>query len=237
VRKTFSRRPNTTESCDTVCQPTHPGDARRYQYCVTPSEPKTLTAGKNAIDTSLACHVLDHSSFTAQTGRIYSSSVSPIIQVIQEEDPVANPVLFALAVALIMSLLPAQSPQNRAQTVTVIGCVTRSNSRAVGTTGTTALEADQTRYMLTNITLAGNADPSATSDIIAQRISTYRLDDSADPVIAPHVGEKVEVTGVVQSSTEATPSARTPTAAATAAPLLKVEKLKSISQSSDSCRQ
>ena len=128
----------------------------------------------------------------------------------------------------------AAAPSDRR--VTVIGCVERSEPDVVGTTGTTTLGPDQTRYVLVNITLAADANPTETADAVAASVPAYRLDDSKDPVIAPHVGEKVEVTGVVQTTTRPNGDAPRVTAPASAMPLLKVEKLIPIAGPSASCR-
>src|SRR3954469_21249787 len=93
---------------------------------------------------------------------------------------------------------PAQtSAPDTLHRVTLVGCVRRSQPDIVATTGTTAIDADETRYVLANITLSPDPTQTATAEVLAERIQNYQLDDAADGVIAAHVGEKVEVTGTV----------------------------------------
>ena len=97
--------------------------------------------------------------------------------------------------------------------------------------------------MLSNITLAGEPDRTETgiagakSELLAQGAKSYRLDDAADALIAPHVGDRVEVTGTVvasgQSPTGTTGAIRP--ADATPAPILRVESLRKISSNSTVC--
>jgi hypothetical protein len=56
----------------------------------------------------------------------------------------------------------------------------------------------------------------------------YRLDDSGDPMIAPHVGEKIEVTGTLVAQ-------RNAAVIAPPVPMLKVESLRPIAGESSSC--
>ena len=85
---------------------------------------------------------------------------------------------------------------------------------------------------------AGNG--SAKSNLLAETVTSYRLDDSADAVIAPHVGERVEIAGVVLLKPPAatgTAGTRPPTAPSTLPPRLRVDSLRTISDSSTVCRQ
>jgi hypothetical protein len=127
------------------------------------------------------------------------------------------------------------APGADAHRVTVIGCIARSQLDVAATSGTTVLDQDQTRYILVNVTLPADGQRSATADVVAASVPMYRLDDSRDPAIAPHVGEKVEVTGTVQPPARSRPDRQPPPRAA-AAPLLKIEKLQAVGAATESCR-
>ena len=130
--------------------------------------------------------------------------------------------------------------------ITVIGCVQRTESSSA-TVGTTVIPEGATRYVLSNITLAGEPDRTETgiagakSELLAQGAKSYRLDDAADALIAPHVGDRVEVTGTVftKSRTPIGTSGTTPPSSAesNAAPTLHVESLRKISSNSTACLQ
>ena len=156
------------------------------------------------------------------------------------------PLFVVLGLMTVFASLPiAASPQRTDERVTVIGCVKRSATDIPSTPGTTAIMSDQTRYVLSNISLSGR--DAATKDtgpshapLIAQSVNMYRLDDSGAAQIAPHVGERVEVTGTLVKEPnrptgttgrvdQATPVAKSP--------LLKVQSLKTISADSASCTQ
>jgi hypothetical protein len=129
--------------------------------------------------------------------------------------------------------------------ITVIGCIRRSQPPPAATVGTTTIPEGGTKYVLSNITLAGEphrgGSAGAKSDLLAQAVKSYRLDDSADSLIAPHVGDRVEVTGTVITSspspTGTTGSTEPGLAQSTAAPLLRVESLRKIASNSTSCSQ
>jgi hypothetical protein len=126
--------------------------------------------------------------------------------------------------------------------VSVIGCVQRTPSTAADNTTTIVAEGD-TRYMLSNITLAGRDAVSGRDtrgtpgDVIAETVNQYRLDDSADSLIAPHVGDRVEVSGTVVPQPAGT-SGRTgrPARSGASGPLLKVEHIEKISEGAATCR-
>jgi hypothetical protein len=112
------------------------------------------------------------------------------------------------------------------------------------TVGTTVIPEGETKYLLSNITLAANPNRSkssgAKSQALTDAVKSYRLDDSADALIAPHVGDRVEITGVVLR----TSSSPTGTAGTTergvlsnGAPTLRVEALRKISSNSAVCSQ
>jgi hypothetical protein len=142
------------------------------------------------------------------------------------------------------SLPIAASPQQRTdERVTVIGCVKRSAADIPSTPGTTAIMSDQTRYVLVNITLSGRGaatkDAGASSAaLITQNVNMYRLDDSAAAEIAPHTGERVEVTGTLVSQPDGPTGTRgriDQSPSVTKSPLLKVQSLRTISADSASC--
>jgi hypothetical protein len=131
--------------------------------------------------------------------------------------------------------------------ITVIGCVRRSEHTPVETVGTTITPADETRYMLSNITLVPSDDRAATpgtkstAALVAESVTAYQLDDSADSLIVPHVGDRVQVTGAVvpapRSPTGTTGRTESPTVEAIRAPMLRVESLRKISSDSPVCSQ
>src|SRR5438874_392348 len=88
---------------------------------------------------------------------------------------------FSLALSMFQAPVPTLS--KGAHRVTVIGCVKRSGPDSAAT-GTTILLPGQTRYVLVNVTLAANADQTATAELIAERVPLYRLAASADPTVA-----------------------------------------------------
>jgi hypothetical protein len=110
--------------------------------------------------------------------------------------------LFVLAAAttIVGAQTPPSAAPGKTDRITVIGCVKRSEPDTAAATGTTILSPGQTRYVLANVTLAGNDDQTATAEQVAAAVPMYRLADSADATIAPHVGEKVQVRGTIQSA-------------------------------------
>jgi hypothetical protein len=129
--------------------------------------------------------------------------------------------------------------------VTVIGCVQRSQPATAETLGTTVIPAGATKYVLSNITLVPEDARTATAgagsigSLLAESVTMYRLDDAANSLIAPHVGDRVQVTGtVVQTSPSPRgTSGRTdvPTIEEIRAPTLSVESLRKISSDSTVC--
>jgi hypothetical protein len=143
------------------------------------------------------------------------------------------PLAFSLAAIAAAQTSPT-SPR-----VTVIGCIERSKL-ATASLGTSGVRADQTDYLLTNVTLADA--PSAAIDgasaLISDTVGRYRLQDSADDMIAPHVGERVEVTGtVVAPSESATGTTGTEYDALRGihAPLLRVQSVRKAASESSAC--
>jgi hypothetical protein len=137
----------------------------------------------------------------------------------------------------------AGSTQRTDERYTVIGCIKRSAADVPSTPGTTAIMAGQTRYVLVNITLSGRGavtkDPGApAAALITQNVNMYRLDDSTAAEIAPHVGERVEVTGTLVNEPDkpAGTTGRIDQSLSLAkSPVLKIQSLRTISANSDSC--
>ena len=97
-----------------------------------------------------------------------------------------------------------QQPSRADVRVSVIGCIQRSEPSPAETVGTTAIPAGETRYVLSNITMAAEKDrPTAATptagDLLKATTNLYRLDDRANSLIAPHVGDRVAVTGTVMN--------------------------------------
>ena len=142
--------------------------------------------------------------------------------------------------ALRLETATAQTSRSDDLRITVIGCIRRSAPPVDAPAATTVIREDDTRYMLSDITLAGNAPGTGNvkSDLLAQTVTSYRLDDSADAIIAPHVGERVEIAGVVLLKPPAatgTTGTRAPTALSTLPPRLRVDSLRTISNSPTAC--
>jgi hypothetical protein len=141
------------------------------------------------------------------------------------------PLAFSLAAGTVAAQTPSPS-------VTVIGCIQRSEPPRASTDAT-IVSPEETHYLLTNITLAEH--PSALTDraaLISENVNRYRLQDSADGVLAPHVGDRVEVTGtVVAPSDSATGTSGNDNNALPDihAPLLKVRSVTTIASHSSEC--
>src|SRR4051812_43294141 len=126
--------------------------------------------------------------------------------------------------------------------LTVIGCIQRSAPSPAATVGTTALPEGATKYVLSNITLADDpataAAPAAAA--IAEAVKLYRLDDAADSLLAPHVGDRVEVVGTLAASASV-PRGTTGTTESAAekamnkAPILKVDSVRTIAVAPAMC--
>jgi len=132
--------------------------------------------------------------------------------------------------------------------VTVIGCIRRSQPTSADTVvGATVIPAGQTHYMLSNITLVPpdshtpTADAGSTATVLTEAVTAYRLDDSADSVIAPHVGDRVRVTGAIVPTppSPAGTAGQTPSSLHTASlsPMLRIESLQKIASDSAACVQ
>ena len=137
-------------------------------------------------------------------------------------------IAFGVVVGVFAQDSPTSQPSQKApaKTLTVTGCVQRAQQGPTGTTGATgtAPSAAATKFVLSSAAIsttetAGTANPPSTA--VA---SEYRL-DGEDAKLTPHVGHKVEITGMVE------PPARTtqpPAASAANAPILKVDNVKMV---------
>ena len=128
--------------------------------------------------------------------------------------------------------------------MTVIGCIRRSEPPAGGAAGTSAIPASETRYWLSNITLTADPDRSgagvARSDLLVQAVKAYRLDDATEAIVAPHVGDRVEVKGPIVPNPSRGGLHQPPPSSpndVTPAPTLHVESVKTIASNSTLCSQ
>jgi len=147
-------------------------------------------------------------------------------------------VALTLTAVVVSVSLAHSTPQRSDEGLTVIGCIKRSEVDVHRTPGVTATTSGGTQYVLVNITLSGdrattNGTGTSPGALIAQSVNMYRLDDSAVSAIAPHVGERVEVTGALVNE----PEVPTGTGGRRVAksPLLKIQSLRTISADSPSC--
>jgi hypothetical protein len=141
----------------------------------------------------------------------------------------------AVVVTMSVAVIAAAQTLPVSPRVTIIGCIQRSEPPSPRA-GATVANADETRYVLTNVTLAES--PSVATDgpsaVISENVNRYRLQDSTDGIIGSHVGERVEVSGAVLPADAATGTAGREGSSRREAlpPLLKVESLKTIAGSS-----
>jgi hypothetical protein len=161
--------------------------------------------------------------------------------------------LFGISIAVGLKGEKDASAQTRATSsdsavrITVIGCVRRWRPMPADAIDTTVIPADETKYVLSNITLVPQDGRTAatgagsTATLLAEAVTTYRLDDSADSLIAPHVGDRVQVTGSVvptrPSPTGTGGRTPSPPIEARRAPMLRVESMQKISSDSAACSQ
>jgi hypothetical protein len=126
--------------------------------------------------------------------------------------------------------------------VTLIGCIQRSQLQRE-TASTTVVPADRTKYVLSNITLVpdddrGGSTAGTSGALLEQAVKMYDLDDSADSLIAPHVGDRVRVVGTVVTRTgKTTGPTEPPIAGGTRPPRLRVDSVQKISSDSATCSQ
>jgi hypothetical protein len=122
---------------------------------------------------------------------------------------------------------PAQSTQSASsKPITVAGCLKRADTAPTGTTGTagTAASAAAMKFLLTNAAISASGATSATSQPATSVASEYKL-DADDAKLTPHVGHKVEITGVVDAARS---MSQPPAASAANAPILKVDNVKMV---------
>jgi hypothetical protein len=132
----------------------------------------------------------------------------------------------SIAIGRLEARAPLQVRDDAPVRITVIGCVERSTP--IPEPGaTTAVPADETRYVLSKITLVppDRAEPTGTAgSAIEQSVSKYRLDDASASKVAQHVGDRVQITGTLGKG-----------AKAPAAPVLRVDSVTKISSDAASC--
>ena len=133
---------------------------------------------------------------------------APSIQVPSTEAP-ATPVPRAAATA--------------SKKITLSGCVARQAEGLSASAGAPSMP-----FTLTNTAAVGAGGPVGTAGASASApvAKTYRL-DAAESMISPHVGHKVEITGMVEDQ-PAPASATAAGASAVAAPKLKAESVKMV---------
>jgi len=117
------------------------------------------------------------------------------------------------------------SQSTSAKTITVTGCVNRSQQTPTGTTGTSGATSKETKFVLTNASLSTTGTSGATAPPATAIASEYRL-DSDDAKLTPQIGHKVEIMGTVEQPTSAE---QKPPASAANAPTLKVDSVKMLS--------
>lgn len=133
-------------------------------------------------------------------------------------------ITFGLAAGLL-----AQAPQSTpAKNITVSGCIQRATESPTGTSGTTGATCgtSETKFFLTSAAMSPTGTTGTTGTPPSTAVaSEYRL-DADDAKLTPHVGHKVELSGVIQEPTSTTPAQ--PTASAANAPKLKVDTVRMI---------
>ena len=131
------------------------------------------------------------------------------------------------AVGVVAAQAPPASESSSAKSITVTGCIQRAEKAPTGTSGAAdaPVAAAETKFVLKNVmassSATGTAGTSGTAAEAGPVASEYRL-DADDAKLTPHVGHKVEITGVA-----AKPAGAAPSAAST--PKLKVDSVKMVS--------
>lgn len=143
----------------------------------------------------------------------------------------------ALALGCVIAL-QAQSPSTQTNRtvpgeVTLTGCVERADQMtAAGTAGTAGTTVDSLSFVLIHAAKGTAADlrTAGTSGTKADtKGSVYRLDADIAK-LNPHVGHKIEVTGTLDAATAA---GSADPSSAEAAPRLKVDGVKMVSETCD----
>ena len=146
----------------------------------------------------------------------------------------------SIAIGRLEARAALQSRDDAPLKVTVIGCVERS-APIPEPGATTAIPADETRYVLSNITLVppDRAEPTGTTGLaIEQAVRQYRLDDASASKVAPHVGDRVQITGTLARPAPApagTAGRTAPAGNTPAGPTLRVESLTKLSSDAATC--
>lgn len=137
----------------------------------------------------------------------------------------------AIALGFTVGVLAQDPPRPQApassamKSVTVSGCIQRVAETPAGTSGAVGASrsASDVKFVLAKaaMTPPAAAGSSTPSTAVA---SEYRL-DWEDAKLTPHVGHKVEITGIIEPPAGLT---QAPAASAANAPKLKVESLKMV---------
>ena len=135
----------------------------------------------------------------------------------------------AAAVNLGAQSTSSSTAQNRADKVTLIGCLERTEPSAIGTSGTTGRTRDDMPYLLANVTSGSSttSDESRTASA-APSATAYRLDVD-DAKVSPHVGEKVMIEGTIDRA--ASQSSTRSSSSTAYAPILQVDNITLVSTS------
>src|SRR5262249_55939076 len=108
-----------------------------------------------------------------------------------------------VAVSAAQSQAPAPRPSDNpassaaANMLTIQGCVERS-PQGTGVPGSAAATASGSSFMLTNVTKPTGTSGSTGGATSGTTASAYRL-DAEDSKLSPHVGHKVELTGMIEA--------------------------------------
>lgn len=135
--------------------------------------------------------------------------------------------LAAIVCGLTIGLLAQAPSSSQAQTdkpVTLSGCLERApQSDAGAPPSSSAAATASTKFVLTNA--SATASGAVGTAGAAKPATRYQL-DVEDTKVSPHIGHKVEVTGILQAPSSASPSGASPSMAA--APRLKVNAVKMV---------
>ena len=135
-------------------------------------------------------------------------------------------VLVAIGIAIVASVT-AQEPASRAAVpsadtdkIVVTGCVERAAQLPTGTSGTVGAvgDADSSKFILTKAAADRQGSPAS---------QTYKL-DADDSMLTTHVGQKVEITGILDPAKPLPGAASDPASPAANGSKLKVTSVKMI---------
>lgn len=154
-------------------------------------------------------------------------------QGLQGQNPTNTPPRDAAQPAGIQRAPAPPSAQPRTpNTVTLTGCVERAPMAAAAPGAATTSTAGQ-RFVLNGarMTASGDAAPSGAVGTTGTTASAYQLDGDA-ATISPHLNQRVEITGVIESSPAPAAGSATSTTGSTAArPTLRVSAVKMLASS------